>query len=96
MENRMAAACTEVARSGAAASSAGLSARAAKKVEKEVRSIRVGQHWDNKLGPQFDVLVAANVIKLRAQMRFSEVCFFGIDCKSFSRARGRPIPGARW
>ena len=95
MENRIAAASTEVARSGAAASSAGLSARAAKKVEKEVRNIRVGQHWDNKLGPQFDVLVEANAIKLRAQMRFSEVCFFGIDCKSFSRARGRPIPGAR-
>ena len=76
---------------------AGLGPAAEARVVRELRDVKVGQHWDKKLGDEFDVLVPANEERLKAQMLSSLSNFFGIDCKSFSRARGRPVPGAkRW
>ena len=76
---------------------AGLGPAAEARVVRKLRDVKVGQHWDKKLGDEFDVLVPANEERLKAQMLSSLSNFFGIDCKSFSRARGRPVPGAkRW
>ena len=77
------------------AASSGLPPQVVSDMRRELRSVVVGQHWDNKISDKLDVLVAANEEKLIEQMRDTHINFFGIDCKSFSRARGRPVPGAR-
>ena len=62
-----------------------------------MRNAKVGQHWDDKLGDELDVLVPADEERLKAQMLRSLANVFGFDGKSFSRARGRFVPGAkRW
>ena len=40
-----------------------------------------------------DLLVEHNVVQLSEQLNKSLISWFGIDCKSFSRARDRPIKG---
>ena len=77
--------------------SAGLDPAAEARIVRELRDVRVGLHWDKKSGDECDVLVPANGERLKAQMLRSLADFLGIDCEIFSRARGRPAPGAkRW
>ena len=74
---------------------AGLATSTSEEIEKELVKVQVGEHWDKLLGEQYDVLVAENEAKLLEQLLETMVSFFGIDCKSFSRARGCPVPGAK-
>ena len=87
---------TEIAESDKAdTKSAGLGPAAEARIVRELRDVKVGQHWDKKLGDEYDVLVPANEERLKAQMLRSLANLFGIDCRSFSRARGRLAPGAK-
>jgi hypothetical protein len=82
--------------------SAGLGPKAARSVEKELdgiataRSARVGDPWDFLICPEDDLRDSAARMRLQTLMRAAAVVHFGIDCKTFTRARGIPVKGANW
>ena len=57
---------TEIAESDKAdTKSAGLGPAAEARIVRELRDVKVGQHWDKKLGDEYDVLVPANEERLK-------------------------------
>ena len=65
------------------------------KGSRATRRLVVGKPWDNLIDPKLDVLCNENQKDLDEQQTKSRVSFYGIDCKSFSRARDRPVRGAK-
>jgi hypothetical protein len=82
--------------------SAGLGPKAARSVEKELSGIatarpaRVGDPWDFLIRPDDDLRDSATRMRLQAWMRAAAIVHVGIDCKTFTRARGIPVKGAKW
>ena len=57
---------------------------------------RAGPAWDLKIGGALhDLRDPARRADLRAQLAASWFAFWAPECKTFSRARGRPVQGAR-
>ena len=83
-------------------SSAGLGPKAARSVDKELEGIaearpaRVGDPWDFLIRPEDDLRDSAARMRLQTLMRAAAIVHFGIDCKTFTRARGIPVKGAKW
>jgi hypothetical protein len=82
--------------------SAGLGPKAARSVDKELEGIaadrpaRVGDPWDFLIRPEDDLRDSAARMRLQTLMRAAAIVHFGIDCKTFTRARGIPVRGAKW
>ena len=52
--------------------------------------------WDTKRGgPGHEVRVASHFVRLIGQVENSFCTWWAPDCKTFSKARGKPIPGAK-
>jgi hypothetical protein len=71
-------------------------------VEKELNGIatarpaRVGDPGDFLIRPDDDLRDSATRMRLQAWMRAAAIVHVGIDCKTFTRARGIPVKGAKW
>ena len=57
---------------------------------------RVAEPWDLKRGGErHDVRVPANLAVLEQALRRTLCAWWAPECKTFSRARGKPVPGAK-
>ena len=60
------------------------------------RGAFAGMPWDTKRGGLgHDVRVPSHFVRLAGQVENSFCTWWAPDCKTFSKARGRPIPGAK-
>ena len=68
--------------------------RMADQIEKQFGEMLAGPPWDYLINGK-DLLLAEMQKEAERQIAVSLVTHFGIDCKSFSRARDRPVPNAK-
>ena len=60
------------------------------------RGAFAGMPWNTKRGrPGHDVRVPSHFVRLAGQVENSFCTWWAPDCKTFSKVRGRPIPGAK-
>lgn len=88
-------------RTRAASSTSATEESSKARTARESQPARVGPAWEVLRGKvikgvnSFDVIAEANQEKLRTQVTDSWVVHFGIECRTFSRAREIPRPGVR-